>query len=1146
MKNSLFSKVFLDKRRLHKPLLIMKLITLLLTVLSLNLSASVYSQKAKFTLDLNGKTVREVFQVLEQQSKFRFFYNDDFNYIDKVVNLSVKDQNVEQILAKLFESSDITYRVLDNNLVVLTLKQNLQQLSIKGVITDATSGEALVGVSVVVQGTTLGTVTDANGKYSIEVPSQTAVLSFSYVGYQKQEVTVGANVTIDIKLASETQKLDEVVVVGYGTLKKTSITGAISPISAKEITQLSVASVESALQGKAAGVSVVNNGTPGSAPIVRIRGNGSISFAADPLYVIDGFPTTDITAFDSKDIESVEVLKDASSASIYGSRAANGVVLITTKKGVKDGKVHINLDSYYGTQSIIKKLKLLNTPEYLEFADRYTGGAVPPRLANNGAGLDQPIYPGATQTYRQTNTDWQDALFKTAPITQTNLSFSSSSDKSIFYGSAGYFKQDGVMVNTSYQRNNFRFNSEHALSKHITVGQTVFYSYGNKFNEKQTQGRPNVMHALRSLPYLPITAPEGSFINGDMADPIVGGYRASNSAIDGSDADNPIKIQKLYGSTTSTAKLFGTLYLELKLTSFLKFRTTAGLDYVNITNSIDNPIYYDGFNANTLAGVSKERFENTTKLFSNQLTFDKKWTNHALNVVVVQEEQPYTSNHLYTFGNLATNKYTELSGLSNINATGDKQQTTLLSYVGRLNYTFMNRYILNAAIRTDGSSKFATGKKWGTFPSVSVAWRVNEESFLKDVKELSELKIRAGYGIVGFNGIGSYDWQSIVKNDNQYVLNNTIVDGSEFNALANKQLTWETSKMTNIGFDLGLFGNKFTLSAEYFNKLTTDLILAIPYPGSIGYYSPAIANIGSMKNYGTEFELSYQINAGELKSTLSGNMSFIRNKVTQLTTGGAPIDAGYNQDYGGYNFTRTAVGQPVQSFYGWKVDHIFQNQAEIDASAKQPGAAPGDIKFKDINGDGIIDGNDRIFLGSYMPKFTYGFNYTAAFKNFDLTAFFQGVYGNKIYDGTRVVTEGMLRLFNAGTRVLDAWTPTNTNTDVPRAIGGDPNQNVRTSNRFIENGSYFRLKVLSIGYNVPQKVLTSLTKGNLAGLRIYVSGQNLFTITKYKGYDPEVGSLIPNSGSNGAPGTAGLLTNGIDYGFAPQARTIVGGVQFSF
>jgi TonB-linked SusC/RagA family outer membrane protein len=510
---------------------------------------------------------------------------------------------------------------------------------------------------------------------------------------------------------------------------------------------------------------------------------------------------------------------------------------------------------------------------------------------------------------------------------------------------------------------------------------------------------------------------------------------------------------------------------------------------------------------------------------------------------MVQEQQPFNSNHMYTFGNLSTNGYNEMSGLTNITANGDKQQNLLLSYLGRINYTFMNKYILNAALRYDGSSKFATGKKWGTFPSVSVAWRVNEESFLKDVKELSELKIRAGYGIVGFNGIGNYDYQSIIANQTQYVFNNAIADGAYFSSLANKELTWETSKMTNIGFDLGLFGNKITLSAEYFNKQTTDLILAIPYDRSIGYYSPAVANIGEMKNYGTEFELSYQINAGDLKSTLSGNMSFIRNKVTKLTNPGATIDAGYNQDYGAYNFTRTVVGEPVQSFYGWKVDGIFQDQTDVASHATQ-NAAPGDIRFKDINGDGKIDGNDRIFLGSYMPKFTYGFNYTATFKNFDLSAFFQGVYGNKIYNGTRVVTEGMLRLFNAGTRVLDAWSPTNTNTEVPRAVSGDPNQNARTSNRFIESGSYFRLKVLSIGYNVPQKVLTSLTKGNVAGLRIYVSGQNLFTITKYKGYDPEVGSLIPIS--NGAPGSAGLLTNGIDYGFMPAARTILGGIQLSF
>jgi TonB-linked SusC/RagA family outer membrane protein len=1138
----------------------MKLTILIVTVSILScLSAQTYSQTTKLTLAENNSTLINVLREIEGQSEFKFFYNEKVD-VNRSVSVDVNQKTIAEILDNVLSGTSVTYKVLGRQIALYDktemepfMSEQQQGKKITGKVTDE-SGAVLPGVSVVIKGTTTGVVTDGNGKYSLANVSEKASLQFAFIGMRMQEIEVAGKTEINVKLTEEVTGIEEVVAIGYGIQKKSSVTGAISSVSGKEISQVPVASFQSALQGKATGVSVVNNGSPGTAPIVRIRGNGSISYAADPLYIIDGTAAADITNFDSKDIESIEILKDASSTAVYGSRAANGVVLITTKKGKKDGKMHISIDSYAGVQSISKTLDLLNTQQYIQYGTALnTNGnlGLPTRFSN----MNDPIYTGSTQTYAQTNTDWQKELFKNAAISNTSVSFSTGSEKSTYFASAAYYNQDGIMVGTSYNRGNLRFNSDHDISKHIKFGQTLMYSYSDKDNQKETQGRTNIMHAIRSVPYLPVMDPTK-----------LGGYRASKSGDDGTDAFNPVELENIFESKTSTSKLFGTLYLEIELSDYLKFKTTAGLDYTDILNKVHTPIYNDGFNSSPNATSSRESFTNITKTFTNQLTFNKKFGNHSLNVIAVQEQTAYSTNTMYITGNLPTNAVAEVTDLLNVNARGSLQQNLLLSYLGRVNYDYKNKYLLSVSMRADGSSKFAPGNKWGSFPSASIGWRVKEEPFLQNVSAISDLKIRGGYGELGNNGIGNYDWQAVMLSNTQYVLGNSLPVGTFFNALANKDLKWESSKMTNIGIDVGMLNNKLTFTAEWFNKITDNLILAAPYPTSIGYRAPAYTNIGKMKNYGMEFQAGYTLNTGELKSNFSANLSIVRNNVLNLFNATATIDAGYNQDYGTDNITRTVIGQPIQSFYGYQTDGIFQNEAEI---AKGPiqvirsrdnstgvvqnwtGTSPGDIRFKDISGpngkpDGIINSYDRTFLGSYMPKFTYGFNYSGTYKRFDFSLFFQGVYGNKIYNGTKVLTEGMLRLFNAGTAVLDAWTPTNTNTDIPRAVSGDPNNNARISDRFIESGSYLRLKNLSVGYTIP---MTTWTHGNVRDVRIYVSGQNLLTFTKYSGYDPEVGAYTPLvNGVPGAPGSngSGLLNNGIDYGMMPSSRTILGGIQINF
>ena len=1145
MKNSYSDREFKSKGKLKKILLIMNLTYLISILLTLNLSASLYSQSTRFSLDLNGQTIREVFQILEQQSKFRFFYNDEFKYIDKTVDMKIENLNVEEILEKLFESSDITYKVLDNNLVVVTLKQNLQQTTLVGSVTDEGSGEPLPGVNVLVKGTTRGTITDTEGKYAIEV-NQGETLVFSYIGYFEKEITVTDQTILDVQLAQDIESIDEIVVVGYGVQKKSTVTGSISALSSKEITEITASSIESALQGLAAGVSVVNNGAPGTDPIVRIRGNGSISYDANPLYVVDGFPTTDIRSFDAKDIESVEILKDASASAIYGSRGANGVILITTKKGVKDGKVHVNFNTYLGVQSLPKKLDLMNSDEYVRYAtlmSQTSNTALPDRLLPEN--FNQPIYEGATQTFAETETDWQDELFRKAGISQQDLSVSLSNDKSVFYASVGHLNQDGIMIGTGYERINFRFNSEHQLNKHIKLGQTLFYSYGDREDEKRSQGRSNVMHMIRDVPYMPVKDPTK-----------LGGYVAADNS-DGTDPDNPVKVQNLYRANTQTRKLFGTIYLQIALTKSLIFKSTAGLDNTITNNITGEPIHNDGFFSLSSATTRKQNDDNTSKLFTNQLTFDKAFGDHSLTIVAVAEQQSTKFERMYISGNLPTNAVTELTGLSNITANGRMEENLLLSYLGRINYSYKEKYLLSAALRADGSSKLATGNKWGYFPSASIGWKISEEDFMESLSSVTLLKLRAGYGVVGFNGIGNYEWQSLILANTNYVLNNAAVEASYFNAIPNPDLKWEESKTTNVGIDLAMFENKLTFSADYFNKITDNLILAVPYSPSLGYTADYFANIGKMKNYGMDFEAGYWITGNQLHSKITANFSFVRNEVLKLATPTATIYAGQHPDFGGGDITRTIAGDPIQSFYGWEVEGIFQSDADVANAAVQTprsdpndpttGTSAGDIQFKDLNGDGVINGEDRTNLGSYLPKFTYGLMYSGNYKNFDFSIFLQGVYGNKIYNGTKVISEGMVRLFNGDTEVLNAWTLSNKNTDIPRAISGDPNGNVRTSDRFIEDGSYLRIKTLSIGYTLPQTAISKITRGQTANIRFYVSAQNLLTITKYTGYDPEVGAQIPVT--NGIPDYNSPdygLTEGIDKGFVPSPRVFLGGIEISF
>ncbi|WP_460635279.1 SusC/RagA family TonB-linked outer membrane protein [Larkinella harenae] len=1131
-------------------------------------------------------TLRTALSELEKQYRVSFIYRTDL--VDtKVVLNSYRERTVEEALSNLLTDKGLTFEKIQANFyVILASKEkgsrlfrkvsqierkafepqmgdepvtsadiNIMRLErigyttlsadrlledVRGKVTDA-NGEGLPGVSVVIKGTTRGTTTNGEGEFTLNVPAN-STLVFSFVGYASKEVAVNNRTVVNVSLVQDERALEEVVVVGYGTQKRASVTGAVSSVTPKDLTALPVISAESAMQGRVPGVRVVNNGSPGQAPIVRIRGIGSINYASGPLYVIDGVPSGDLNNLDPKDIESLEVLKDASAAAIYGSRASNGVVIISTKKGSKDGKLHVNLDTYFGTQSAWRKLDLLNTQEYIQYATALLGNAgiaMPARLSN----LNTPIYEGASQTFAQTETNWQDVMFRTAPIQQHQISVSGGNNVSRFFASAGYFDQEGILIGTNYKRGNVRLNSDHQINKFLSFGQTLMISYDKSRTEQGFGGgRTAVMQAIRNLPYWPVSDPTK-----------VGGY-SSPTAADGTDPDNPVRLALQDQSYNQRIKLLGTLFAEIKFTDFLKYRFSFGADVVtNIAQNI-YPIYNDGYKSRLQADLQDNRSSFYSPILTNQLTFDKTFGKHYINATAVVEKQSFRSSSLNGNGFRPNNDIYVLQGISNPGVTSSLEESSLISYIGRVNYEFAGKYLISGSVRRDGSSRFAPGNKWGTFPSASLGWRVSEEEFLKAVPSISELKIRASYGQTGFNGIGNYAWQSLVSADNtNYVFGANRVLGSYFGALGNTALKWETTTMTNLGVDLGLFSNKLTFTGEVYNRQTDGLLLNVPIPNSIGYSSSPLANIGSMKNWGYEFQVGYSQNESDFRWNVSANMDITRNRVLSLATPSAAIYSGRNDDFGGGDITKTEAGHPIQSFYGYLVEGIYQSVDEVynsplpqsrpenrEAHDPTKNTSAGDIKFKDINGDGKIDASDRVYLGSYIPKFSYGVNFGANYKGFDLTLYLQGVYGNKIYNGTKVIEQGMLRLFNAGKDALDAWTPTNTNTDVPRAISGDPNNNSRTSDRFIESGSYMRIKNLSIGYTIPASVLSRLTVNTLTKARIYVSSQNLLTFTKYTGLDPEIGV-------NGTAGDASkLLTNGIDYGQYPQPRTLLIGLNIGF
>ncbi|MGS2738712.1 SusC/RagA family TonB-linked outer membrane protein [Sinomicrobium sp. M5D2P17] len=982
-----------------------------------------------------------------------------------------------------------------------------QNITVSGTVSDVNG--PLPGASIIVQGTSNGTTTDFDGNYSIGDVPPDAVLEFSFIGYRKTEEVVNSRTTINVTLEEDLAQLDEVVVVGYGTQSRRVVTGAIESIDSEALASVPVTTSEQALQGRASGVSVINSGSPGQPPVVRIRGLGTMN-NNDPLYVIDGVIGGRLADVDPQDIQSIEVLKDASTTAIYGSKGSNGVVMITTKRG-RQGKVSLSLDSYVGTQFVTSRLDLMNTNQYIQYAEAF---GLPQRLTD----------PQYTDMLNR-NTDWQDAIFQSGFMQKHNFAISGGDMNSDFRISGGLIDQEGILRNTGFKRHNFRANSNFTFGK-FKIGETAQIVFNNQNPESDSGGRSVIRHAIRMAPYLPIYNPDN-----------LGGFQGPNTNIDGQDAENPVRVLELPDRNNRSVNIVGGLYAQYEILDGLVYKIQGGLDYRTFNNNTFVPSFDDdsmgATHTQNYASIEKNSGTYKSQVYTNSLNYNTTFNEkHNLEVLLLAEKQMTRTTNTNTYSqNFVSNDVNEVTN-SNSNLRSTTYEYTRIGYLARLNYNYDEKYIFAASIRRDGSSRFGPNNRWGNFYSLAGGWLVSEENFF-DVPAVSNLKLRGSWGTTGNDNIDDYKYSFTIVDNFLYPVNGVGVIGTAPSGVGNPNVKWEETAMTNIGLDLGLWDNKLTLSAEYYRNKSDDLLMNRPVPPSFGTNSGIVTeNVGSVETKGFEFNLGYNKYEGDFTWSANLNLGTNTNEAISLGTVGEITGAEFIAGIAD-NLTRVAPGESLFHFYGFKTDGIFQNTAEVNAHATQEGAQPGDIRMVDINGDGVINDDDRTKIGNPFPDVTFGLNFNAAYKNFDFNVFINGTTGNDIFNTLKYDTEGMQRLFNAGTSVLDRWTGEGTSNSIPRVQGAT--LNTRASDRFVEDGSYARLRNVTIGYTLPEDVFN----GIFSRFRVYVSGQNLITLTGYSGYDPEVGAYtVTNATSN--------FEIGIDRGNYPQPKSLFLGLQLSF
>lgn len=1042
----------------------------------------------------------------------------------------------------------------------ISLQTYAQSRTVSGTVTAQEDNSALPGVNITVKGTTTGTVTDASGAYSLSVPDNNTTLVFSYIGYKTQEIAVGTRSTIDLALTADISSLEEVVVVGYGTQKKADLTGSVAVVDVAQVLQRPAADVGNMLQGRVAGVMASGSNQPGGNGFIRIRGFNSFG-NNNPLFIVDGVQTGDLNTLNPNDIESIQVLKDGSSAAIYGARAANGVVIITTKKG-KAGKTNISYNGFVGTGRVLAYPDLANTQQLGEILWRQYAGA------NNGAGMDpnhgqygrgaQPQIPdyalagssgglfegdpkvdpslynynreGFYQIARanKEGTDWFAEITRPTLIQDHNISASGGTERSRYMFSAGYFEEKGALKHTFYNRYTARLNSEFDLTKNIRFGETLLASHRKNLGSGDNDEGSPWAQAYRMQPIVPVYDIMGNFA----------GSKAPNTG----NGQNPLaQLYRARDNNNATVRFLGSIYGEANFLKMFRFRSQFGMDYNNFYNFFFNNINPEHSEGGFNTGYGVRSGYGYTWTFTNTLNWEKVFGLHDVKLLAGTEavenrfEQvggdrngyyPFTTPDFWTL-NLGSEV-----GLTNFS---DRSFWALTSYFGRLDYTFANKYLLNATLRRDGSSRFAEAVRYGYFPSVSVGWRISDEGFMDAVPFVSDLKLRAGYGVVGSDQIDANNQFSTFQRNPQRSFydiggtNTTPRPGFDFNRLGNQRTKWEETATINAGMDVTLFDGLLELTLDVYDKQTRDLLVRIVRPATEGDFTAPFLNVGTVSNRGLDALLTYRGKAlsDQLSYNVSLNFSHYRNKVT--SSGVDFFTSGTR--YG--NVSRTITGQPFGQFFGYVRDGFFQDEGEVANSPEQPGKGVGKWRWKDLNGDNVINADDRTFLGTPHPDFTSGINFDLAYKNFDLSMFFFWNYGNQIYNNVKWFTDFNGFQGNRSVKMLtDSWTPENPNASLPVLDINDSFSNNRPHDYYVEPGSYFRAKTMQLGYRLPAGILSKVGASNV---RVYVQGQNLFTITKYSGPDPDLIDV--------GRGDLGL---GVDYGRIPGQRQFLIGLNVGF
>ena len=1031
-------------------------------------------------------------------------------------------------------------------LLLISSGLRAQTRQIQGTVVSSDDGQPLIGVTVLIEGTTQGTSSNADGSWQLAVPDNgnPVKLSFSYIGYETQVHTVAAGQTmLNVRLSASSLELEDVVAIGYGVMRKSDVTGAVASITPEQLQKTPAAGLDQALQGRAAGVTInASSGQPGASAEVRIRGIGTVNDSS-PIYVVDGVITDDISFVNPQDIASTEILKDASATAIYGSRGANGVIIVTTKSGKAGSKINIDFNAYVGIQNRWNKLDLMGRDEFAQTIINLEGTQSQIDYFNKngfnswlsayrlGSSSYYPVVKSASNPdgldYSSIETDWQDEVFKPNAIIQNyHISASGGSDKSTYALSASYFTQEGTIIGSDFERLTLRSNTSYQLTKWLKVGENISFSNSqgrNAMNNNSSPGASILSAALAMAPWDPVRYPEGSVNN--LGEDLSGRIAASSNF---KNVTNPLSMVEHTHPLDKDERWVGNVYLDIEPIKGLRLHSEVSMDLTNtMSRTFKDQYEYSSYDKNEKNFISRSMSRAQTMRYENTLTYMHDWGKHSLTAMVGQTTEEY--NYYYIGGSGASianptdnNWYLNQATEDRTEAGDSAARTRMFSMLGRLHYSYDNRYLITVNFRADASSKFPENL-WGYFPSTAVAWRINEEPWLRNSDILNNLKLRLGWGQIGNDKIGDNAFlQTIFNSGPTFVgypfgINPEIAAGATVLTYVNTGGKWETTEQWDLGVDFGLWNNKLTGTVDLFLRDTKDMLLSVTAPAHVGNLHAPTANVGTVRNQGIEITLGHANRIGEFDYEINGNVSFIRNRLTALNGG--------ERVYGDY--TICDEGLPLYSFWGYEYEGIYRTDQE--AVDHQFGVDPvaitehaGDARYKDQNGDGIIDDDDLVAIGNPFPWLTYGLNLGASWRGLDLTVFFQGVYGNEIYNAVRLRTEGKGTEATLSTTMRDVWSKSNPNGSIPNPYGSS--RNTVSSSRYVEDGSYLRLKELTLGYTLPKRWTDRM---HMNRWRFYVSVSNLFTLTGYTGYDPEVGG-------------------GVDYGNYPQSRTFLFGTNINF